>query len=117
MISNNILKWLRFSGLPDVLPIMSIRFKAFAQTKGPFETLADDDRPPNPPGRHGDQPTDEEPATHDGAGAAQRSAISDREKRQITLWSHLAMMLNSTSFMLMRQDCADKKGLGDGHKA
>ena len=34
-----------------------------------------------------------------------------------TLWCYLAMVLDSTSLMLIRPDCVDRKGLGDGHKA
>ena len=46
-----------------------------------------------------------------------RRAFDDIEKRKNTLWCYLAMFLDSTSLMLIRHDCVDRKGLGDGHKA
>ena len=60
MERNNNLKWLCFLGLPDDYPIWSTRFQVFAQTKGLFDTLTGYERPPNPPRRLGDQPSDEE---------------------------------------------------------
>ena len=117
MESNNNLKWLCFSGIPDDYPIWITRFQAFAQTKGLFETLTGDDRPPSPPVRPGDNPTNEERASHDAAEEAYRRALDDIEKRKNTLWCYLAMVLDSTSLMLIRHDCVDHKGLGDGHKA
>ena len=114
--SNN-LKWLCFSGLADVYPIWSTRFKAFAQTKGLFDTLTGDDVPPDPPRRLADDATDEARVSNDAAEAAYRRALDDIEKRKNTLWCYLAMVLDTTSLMLIRHDCVNHKGLGDGHKA
>ena len=114
--SNN-LKWLCFSGLTEDYPIWSTRFLAFSQTKGLFDTLTGNERPPTPPTRLGNDPTDEARAAHDAAEAAHRRALDDIEKRKNTLWCYLAMVLDSTSLMLIRHDCVDHKGLGDGHKA
>ena len=44
-------------------------------------------------------------------------AVTDIQKRRNTLWCNLAMVLDSTSLMLVRHDCGDNKGLGDGRKA
>ena len=46
-----------------------------------------------------------------------RRALNNIEKRKNTLLSYLAMVLDTTSLMLIRHDCLDNKGLGDGHKA
>ena len=117
MESNSKLKWLCFSGIPDDYPILITRFQAFAQTKSLFETLTGDERPPHPPTRLSDNPTNEERAAHDAAEEAHRRALDDIEKRKNTLWCYLALVLDSTSLMLIRHDCVDHKGLGDGHKA
>ena len=116
MESNNNLKWL-CSGLRDDCPVSSTRFQAFAQTKRLFDTLTGDDRPRNPKGRLGDQLTDKERAAHDGVEAAYRKALDDIEKRKNTLWCYRAIVLDSTSLMLIRHDCVDHNGLGDGHEA
>ena len=117
MESNNNLKWLCFSVVPDDYPICSTRFQAFPQTKGFLDIFSGDDRPPYPPGRLGYQPTDEERAAHASAEAAGRKALDDIEKRRNTLWCYLAMVLDATSLMLIRHDCMDHKGLGDCQKA
>ena len=114
--SNN-LKWLCFSGLTEDYPIWSTRFLAFSQTKGLFDTLTGNERPPTPPTRLGNDPTDEARAAHDAVEAAHLRALDDIEKRKNTLWCYLAIVLDSTSLMLIRHDCVDNKGLGDGHKA
>ena len=114
--SNN-LKWLCFSGLTDEYPIWSTRFQAFSQTKGLFATLTGEDLPPDPPERLAHDATDVQRAAHDAAIVADRKAVDDIEKRKNTLWCYLAMVLDSTSLMLIRHDCVDHKGLGDGHKA
>ena len=109
--------WLCFSGLSDEYPVWSTRFQAFSQTNGLFETLTGDDVPPNPPGRLPDGASDEQRAAHDAATEAYMTAVIDIQKRNKTLWCYLAMVLDSTSPMLIRHDCVDNKGLGDGRKA
>ena len=115
--SSNNLKWLCFSGHTEDYPTWSTRFIAFVQTTGLFETLTGDDLPPRGPARLGDNPTNEERAAHDAALEEQRTAVANIEKRKNTLWCYIAMVLDSTSLMLIRHDCVDHKGLGDGHKA
>ena len=115
--SSNNLKWLCFSGLTEDYPIWCTRFQAFAKTKGLFDTLTGDDRPPAQPARLGNDASDESRAAHDAAQEAHRRAVDDIEKRKNTLRCYLAMVLGSTSLMLIRHDCVDRKGLCDGHKA
>ena len=114
--SNN-LKWLSFSGGSDEYPVWSTRFQAFSQTKGFFETLTGDDVLPNPPGRLPDGASDEQRDAHNEATETYMKAVIDIQKRNNTLWCYLAMVLNSTSWMLTRHYCVDNKGLGDGSKA
>ena len=117
MESNNNLKWLCFLGMTDDYPIWSTRFQAFSQTKGLFETLTGDEPAPNRPTRLGNDPTNEQRAAHEAAEAEYTRALENIEKRKNTLWCYLAMVLDTTSLMLIRHDCVDNKGLGDGHKA
>ena len=115
--SSNNLKWLCFWGLTEDYPIWCTRFQAFAQTKGLFDTITGDDRPPAYLARLGNDATDESRAVHDDAQEAHRRAVDDIEKRKNTLWCYLAMVLDSTSLMLIRHDCVGREGLGGGHKA
>ena len=76
-----------------------------------------DNIPPNPPGSLPDVASGEERAAHDAATAAYMKAAIDKQKRYNTLWCNLATVLDSTSLMLIRQNCVDNKGLGDGREA
>ena len=96
-------------------PIWSTRFQVFAQTKGFLDTLTV--VPPNTPERLGNQPTGKKRAVHDADEAAYRRAHDDIEKHKNTRWCYLAMVLESTSLILILHDCVDHKAHGDGHKA
>ena len=111
------LRWLCLSGLSKEHPVWSTRFQAFAQNKGLFDMITGDDLPPNPPGRLGNDPSNEERAAHDAAEAAYRRALDDIEKRENTFWCCLAMVLDSLSLILIGHECVDNKGLGDERKA
>ena len=111
------LKWLCFSGLSYEYPIWSTGFQAFFQNKGLLETLTGDNIPTNPPGRFPDRASDEQRAAHDAATEAYMKAVADIEKRNNAQWCYLAMVLDSASLMLVRHDCVDNKGLGDGRMA
>ena len=54
---------------------------------------------------------------YDAATEAYMKAVIDIQKRDNTLWCYLAVVLDSTSLMLIRHDCMDNKALGDGRKA
>ena len=97
------------SGLLKEYPIWSTGFQAFTQTKSLFDTI--------PPERLDNDPTKEESATHDAAEAAYGRALDDIEKRENTLWCCLAMVLDSTSLIVIRHNSMDNRGLGGGHKA
>ena len=115
--NGNNLKWLCFSGLTEDYPIWCTRFQAFAQIRSLFDTLTGDDRPPAQSARLGNAATDETRAAHDAAQEGHRHGVDDIEKRKNTLWSYLAMVRDSTSLMLIRHNCIDRKDVGDGHKA
>ena len=115
-ITRKNLNWLCFSGLSDAYPIWRMRFQAFCQTKGLFETMTADDVLPNSPRRLPDGASDEQSAADDAATEAYMNSVADIEKRNNTLWCYFAMVLNSTSLIIIRHYCEDNKGLGNGHK-
>ena len=91
-------------------------FQAFSQTKSVFDTITGDNPPPKPLDGLGKDPTDVERAAHNPAQATYSRALDDIEKRKNNLWCYLAMVLGSTSLMLVRYNCVDNRGLGDGRK-
>ena len=103
--------------MSDEYSIWSTRFPTFSQTKRPSETLTGDHVPPNLPGRLPDGAVDEQRAAHDAATEANVKAVTDKQKRNNTLRCYLAMVLDSTSLMLIRHECVDNKGPSNGGKA
>ena len=79
--------------------------------------MTGDDVPPNPPGRLPDGASDEKCPAHDAATEAYMKAVIDIQRHKNTPWCNLAMVLDSTSLMLIRHDSVDNKGLGDVRKA
>ena len=115
--SNNSLKWMTFSGLAEDYPTWSTRFSAFAQTKGLYDTLTDKVQIPPRPTPLPDEPSPEQRAEHDRLTAARDTAIRDNEKNKNQIWCYLAMTLDANSLMLVRHDCVNDCGLGNGQKA
>ena len=75
-----------------------------------------DNVPPNLPLGLPDGASDEERAAHDAATEAYMKAVADIQKRHNTIWSYLAMVLDSPSLMLIRHNCVDRKGLVEDEK-
>ena len=99
------------------VPSLEHEVPSFFQTRGLFETLTGDDVPPNLPGRLPDGASAEQRAAHDAAREAYMKAVIDIQKRNNTFWCYLAMVLDSTSLMLIKHDCVDNKGLREGRRA
>ena len=106
-----------FSGLAEDYPTWSTRFSAFAQTKGLYDTLTDKVQIPPRPTPLPDEPSPEQRAEHDRLTAARDTAIRDNEKNKNQIWCYLAMTLDANSLMLVRHDCVNDSGLGNGQKA
>ena len=68
--------------LTEDYPIWCTRFQAIAQTKGQFDTLTGDYRPPAQPARFDNDATDEARAAHVADQEAHRHALDDIEKRK-----------------------------------
>ena len=79
--------------------------------------MTGDDVPPNAPGRLLDGASDEQRTAYDAATEAYTKTVTNIQKRNTTLWCYLAMVLDSTSLMLIEHDCVDNKDPGNGRKA
>ena len=117
MENSNNLKWMCFSGLAQDYASWSTRFTAFLQTKSLFDTLMGTETVPQRPERLGENPNDEDRNRHARETQAYTDKLNDIEQRNNTVWCYLAMALDSTSLMLLRHDCVNLRGKGDGHKA
>ena len=53
----------------------------------------------------------------DTACYARNLVVKEDESRKNQIWCYLAMTLDASSLMLIRHDCMNRKGLGDGQKA
>ena len=118
--SNNSLKWMTFSGLAEDYLTWSTHFPAFAQTKRLFETLTDTIELPDRPAALREDANDAQTREHEAQTQARATAVQEDESRnnQIwPIWCYLAMTLDASSLVLIRHDCVNSKGLGDGQKA
>ena len=106
-----------FGGLAEDYPIWSTRFSAFAQTKGLFETLTDTVELPDRPAPLREDANNEQTREHEAQTQARATAVQEDESRKNQIWCYLAMTLDASSLMLIRHDCVNSKGLGDGQKA
>ena len=112
--SNNTLKWMTFSGLTEDYPSWSTRFSAFAQTKGLFERLTDTVELPDRPSLLTEDANDARTREHEAQTQARATTVQENESRKNQIWCYLAMTLDASSLMLIRNDCVNSKCLGDG---
>ena len=106
-----------FSGLAEDYPTWSTRFSAFAQTKGLLETLTDTVELPDRPAPLREDANDEQRREHEAQTPARATAVQEDESRKNQIWCYLEMTLDASSPMLIRHDCVNSKGLGEGQKA
>ena len=111
------LKRLSFFGNQEDYSIWSTRFLAFTQTKGLLETLHGTETIRRPPAALPKEPTEaQQNAVNAQMEARRASEIQSTRKNKNTFWCYLVMVLDSTSLMLLKHDCVDANGLGDGQK-
>ena len=94
----------------------ALDFKPFLKPKASSKLSLEIEPAPTRPTRLGNDSTDEPRAAHEAAEEYRR-ALQNIEKRKNTFWRYLAMVLDTTSLMLIKHDCVNNKGLGDGHNA
>lgn len=115
--STNNLKWMCFTGQQDDYPIWSTRFRAFAQTKGLLDVLNGTEARPVRPQPLAVDATDGARVAHEANVERYERAVAEVMNSRNTLWCYLAMVLDNTSLMLIKHDCLDRNGTGDGAKA
>ena len=108
------MKWRCFSGKGEDFATCSTRFIAYIQAKNLIESLTGTVVERVQPAALGDAPTNDQPET---LRVATEEFENNRKKfpdDKISGWCMLALTLDSTSLILIQQDCAGKDGRSDG---
>ena len=112
------LKLAAFSGKSENCPACSTKFVALMHTKGLFRTVMGgyNDLPeaePNLP----ESPNADQQEANDTKMQERAGLIQHRKDNRNTVWSHVALVLNNTTLMYIKNDCAGTDGYGDRTKA
>ena len=91
--SNN-LKWLHFSQKSQEFPRWSTKFIPFMQTKGFYKTARQFFR----------KTFNDQQAARDAQQKEYTIRVEQRENRKNTVWCHLALTLDSTTLITIRQE-------------
>ena len=102
---------------PEDFATRSTRFTAFMQTKGLLEILMGSEALPMRPNILGNEPTDEQKQAQEDERVEFRKAVKNLRKQYKEVWCYLAMILDNTSWMLLRHDWLGKDAMGNGQKA
>ena len=111
------MKLAAFSGKPEDFPAWSTNFVALMHTKGLFRTAMGNDDLPEAEPTLPESPNADQQAAYDTKMQERAVLIQQRKDKRNTVWSHLALVLNDTTLMYIKNDCVGKDGYGDGTKA
>ena len=115
--SKSSLKWMTFSGIAEDNPTWNTCPSAFAQTKSLFQTLTDTGELPDRPAPSREDANDAQTREHKAQTQARAVFVQENVSRRNKNWCYLRMTLGTSSLTLIRDDCVNSKGLGDGEKA
>ena len=111
------LKLAAFSGKSEDFPAWSTKFVALIHTKGLFRTVMGNDDLPEAEHTLPESQNAYQQAAYDAKMQKRAVLIKQRKDNRNTAWSHLALMLNNTTLMYIKNDCVCSDGYGDGTKA
>ena len=96
---------------PGRLPTWSIRFEVFCQTKGLNGKLIDEDEDPVKPTAFGATPNADDQSNNNVELLAHQKqlAVIERQENEVCC-CYLAIVLDSSSFILIWHVCVDRKG-------
>ena len=111
------LKLLSVSGKTEEFPIWSTRFTALMQTKQLYKTLMGTEEQPEEPPELEEGATNPERERHRQAVAEYEKRVSELNEKSNSVWCNLALVLDTTTLMLIKHDCLNDNGTGNGTKA
>ena len=95
----------------------SIRFEVLCQTKGLNGKLIDEDEDPVKPTAFGATPNADDQSKYNVDLLAHQKQLGVIERPENEVWCYLAMVLDSSSFILIWHVCVDMNGKGEGRAA
>ena len=110
------MKLLTCTGKAKNIPIWSKRFVAMMQTKGLYKSLLGTEEQPNEPAPLANGASNDEQKNHKLLKDAYEKEVADIKEKRNKLWRHLALTLDTETLFLMRHDCVEDDGIGDGAK-
>ena len=111
------LKLAGFSGKSEDFPAWSTKFVALMHTKGLFRTVMGNDDLPEAEPTLPENPNADQMTAYNTKMQERAVLIQQRKDNRNTVWSHLALVLNNTTLMYIKNDCVAADGYGDGTKA
>ncbi|XP_063727131.1 uncharacterized protein LOC134854706 [Symsagittifera roscoffensis] len=111
------LKLAALSGKSENFPAWSTKFVALIHTRGLFRTLMGTDDLPEAEPTLPESPNADQQAAYDTKMQERAVLIQQRKNNRNTVWSHLALPLNNTTLMYIKNNCVGTDGYGDGTKA
>ena len=109
-------KLLIFTGKTEDLSIWSRRIVAVFQKKGLYKSLLGIDEQPNEPAQLANGASNDQNRNHKVLTVSYEKEVADIKEKGNKGWCHLALTLDATTLMMMRQDCVSDNGIGDGAK-
>ena len=95
----------------------STKFVALMHTLGLFRTVMDNDGLPDAEPTLPESPNADQQAASDTKMQERVLLIQQRKDTRNTVWSHLALVLNNTTLMYIKNNCVGTDGYGDKTKA
>ena len=84
---------------------------AVMQTKGLYKSLLGTDEQPNEPAPLANGAINDKKKKHKVLKDAYEKEVADIKEKRNNVWCHLALILDATSLILMRQDCVGVEGI------
>ena len=111
------LKLAAFRGKSENFPAWLTKFVALMHTKGLFRTVMANDDLPEAEHTLPESEIAGQQAAYDAKMQKRAVLIQQRKDNRNTVWSHLALVLNNTTLIYIKNDCACSDGYGHGTKA
>ena len=86
------------------------------QKKGLYKSLLGVEEQPNEPAQLANGASNDQNRNHKVLTVSYEKEVADIKEKGNKVWCHLALTLDATTLMLMRQVCVSNNGIGDGAK-
>ena len=105
-------KLLTYTGRATDFPIWSTKFAAMMQTNGLYKSFLGTEEQPNEPALLANGASNDDKKNHKVLKDAYEKEVADIKEKRNNVWCHLALTLDATTLILMRNDCVGDDGIG-----